>query len=318
MKEHIRSKRILGVLALLVLLGGSFALLSGCSPRESAEAGPVAVTPAAAQTPLPQPTAAEPTPPPPTRPPLPEKGAVEPTARPVYTPRPLTEEELRQEILSRYTLTAGRHETRYIDWGYLLYDPNLPGRTEKPPLVVYLPGTKGAGYDPTLLSRYDVGLGRFIDEGKIAVDALILLPQSESAWSSGRTEMAELYELIVWAIEAYDVDPDRVSLVGCSAGGIACFEMLAAHPESFCCGVVIGGATSPDAVADLKMPLRIYHGTKDTRMGFSVVDASALINANGGRSELILLKDVGHDEQFVLYDDEWGLWDWVLAQKRGA
>lgn len=285
MNDKIRTGRILLVLTLLVLFSfGIFALLFVRSHRKTAVAEPAV--------PPPNPTA--------------------------ETAPPPAKADEREAPLRPFTLTDGRHETRYLDWGYLLYAPRLSDGEEKPPLVVYLHGTKGAGYDPTLLARYDEGLGRFLDEEKVAPNALILLPQSETAWSSGRTEMAELSELIVWAVEAYGADPDRVSLVGCSAGGIACFEMLATYPELFCCGVVIGGATSPEAVADLKMPLRIYHGAKDSQMGFSVIKADALINENGGHSELFLLEDVGHDEQFVLYDDAWGLWDWVLAQKRGA
>lgn len=225
------------------------------------------------------------------------------------------DEELKAQILENYTMTKGFHETETINWGYWLYDPNLPDQTESLPLVVYLHGSRGAGQNPDLLIRYDRGLGRFIDEGLIAVNALLFLPQSETAWESGYDELAEL---IIWAVEEFGADPERVCLVGCSAGGIGCFEMLLRYPELFCCGVPIGASTNPRAVAGIKTPLRIYHGVRDFNMGFSVVEANKLINQNGGHSELIMMKNTRHNEQLVLYDDSWGLWDWVLAQGSAA
>ena len=222
----------------------------------------------------------------------------------------MSEEE---RIANSYTLTPGQHSTAGHNWNYWIYDPNLPGRKEPLPMVVYLHGTRGTGFDPELLVRYDPGLGTYIREGKIAVNALILLPQSDSSWTQDYDELAEL---IRWAVEHYGADPDRVSLVGCSAGGIACFEMLERYDDLFCCCAAIGASTDPEAAAQIKTPLRIYHGKNDYHMGFSVMEASELINENGGSAELIMMERTWHNEQLVLYESEWGLWEWVLAQKR--
>lgn len=61
------------------------------------------------------------------------------------------------------------------------------------------------------------------------------------------------------------VDPDRIYLVGLSMGGFAVWDALARWPDRFAAGIPIcGGADLHTAVRLRHIPLRVYHGGKDT------------------------------------------------------
>ncbi len=237
--------------------------------------------------------------------------------RPKSTPRPTPEPTPRvfeTVELDDATITEGCHSTASFDWDYWIYEPALASQGEGLPMVVYLHGSGGSGRDPRILIRRDKGLGRFLAEGTVSVDSLIFLPQSHDDWKHG---LDELPALIEWAVEYYGADPERVVLIGCSAGGIAAFELLMEREDLFCCCALMGAKTSPKRASGIKLPLRLYHGKNDYHMGFSVVTAERLINENGGSCELVMMSGVWHSEQIALYQDEWGLWDWIGEQIGG-
>lgn len=292
MKQRRRRKACLSLLLAALLL-------SGCGVKPPAPAAaPEESAPTAAPEPTVAPTAA-------------------PTAMPAVPAEDAAadaeEDAPAQDAPRADSMTKGSHKTTRVDWNYWIYEPDIPAPEEGLPLVVYMHGDGGKGSNPDRLVLSDSGLGRLLYEGTVRLDALVLVAQSSNAWRSLYDDFAELID---WTAETYHADPDRVSVVGCSAGGVGCFQMILRYPARFCCAAVLGGAVSPKQAADIRIPLRIYHGEKDSFMGFSVVRASEQINANGGQAELIMMKGVRHSEQIALSESEWGLWDWVLAQKR--
>ena len=222
---------------------------------------------------------------------------------------------LDQRIDNTYTLEQGHHQTGDVDWGYWIYDPHLPGNPEEQPLVVYLHGTGGSGHSLDTLINEDRGLAYMIYNQNVRPNCLCLMPQSSNSWTSNHDELAEL---IQWAVKEYHANPKQVTLIGGSAGGIACFEMLFQYQDLFCCAVPFGASTFAEKCSVIKIPIRIYHGTADYGMGFSVEDANRIINENGGSSELIMMPGLGHTEQECLYDTKWGLWKWIYEQNEKA
>ncbi len=56
-----------------------------------------------------------------------------------------------------------------------------------------------------------------------------------------RRSLDLLHEFVEWAIEAYDIDPDRVGLLGFSQGAIASLGALCERPESYRWIVALNG-----------------------------------------------------------------------------
>lgn len=229
--------------------------------------------------------------------------------------RQLGKMTLEERINNTFTMEKGYHTTGDINWGYWIYNPNLPTNPELQPMVIYLHGSGGSGYSLDTLTLSDPGMAHMIYTGLIRPNTLVLMPQSTNSWTANYDELAEL---IRWAVKEYHADPNKVVLIGGSAGGIACFEMLIRHQELFCCGIPFGASTDPRRCGVIKIPVRIYHGTEDHGMGFSVRQANEVINENGGNSELIMMQGVAHAEEYCLYDPQWGLWDWIAEQNEKA
>ena len=143
-------------------------------------------------------------------------------------------------------------------------------------------------------------------------------------------------------IGEFSIDPARVSIVGYSMGAIGAYRIAAGSPERFSALVAIAGrveaiqkfeavdrASHPfvnaaDPFAALaerlkRIPIRLYHGDKDTSVA---VEQSRRLSA--------ALKAAGADVQYVEYSGadhigapekafgETGLFEWLLSQRRGT
>lgn len=218
---------------------------------------------------------------------------------------------LEERIANTHIFTDGSYKTSNITFNYYLYDPNLDNE-EHMPLIVSLHGGKGTGNNLERLVSVDKGLCRFISEGLVYPNAVVLMPQSKNGWTSNYSDLMELIEYIV---DEYDIDKDRIYLTGISAGGVGAFQMLIKYPNYFAAAVPVAAAVPSYSCKVIKIPVRIYHGSLDTGMGFSVIDADKVMNDNGGQSELVMLKGKGHEIQFVYYDEEYDIFDWLLEHR---
>ncbi|WP_296877129.1 prolyl oligopeptidase family serine peptidase [Thomasclavelia sp.] len=132
---------------------------------------------------------------------------------------------------------------------YSLYSPEEDGH--KNALVIWNHGGGETGNDVemALLANKATALG---DEEfqKVMDGAYILTPQRQSGASS--TASAEtIYQLILKLLkENPDIDPNRVIVGGCSAGGAMTMTMLFAHPELYAAAYPICPATTSANVTD--------------------------------------------------------------------
>ena len=185
------------------------------------------------------------------------------------------------------------------------------------PLLVYLHGGDGCGEDPDIFHDMQC-LVQFIENGTVTIPegTVVLSPQcgENSNWAK---EGAVLKALIDQLIETEELDAKRISLTGCSLGGMGTFTMGIAYPDFFSCLMPVCALVKPETCSVLTdVPVRIFHGTEDHGMGFSVVEAHAVIQAAGGSSELNMLEGQGHEIRWIYQDKELGLIDWMVAQKR--
>lgn len=202
--------------------------------------------------------------------------------------------------------------------GYLFYGSD--GRAQTPaPMIVYLHGTDGCGSNPARLLEIE-SLPQYLETGRIALpeNAALLAPQCPvgSNWAKQAEAAMTLIEAVA---EAEGIDPARIALTGASLGGMGTFSLGIRYSDRFSCLVPVCGAVEPALCAALTgQPVRIFHGENDTGMGFSAVEADRVIRAAGGDSRLFLLPGEGHEIRWVYATPEFGLIDWMLAQRRSA
>lgn len=197
--------------------------------------------------------------------------------------------------------------------GYWLYKPYETD--EKMPLVIYLHGKDGCGSNLDRLMNIQ-GIPQYINEGKIYPNAIVISPQcpSGSSWTKQADAVMELIEAVV---AEENIDRSRISLTGASLGGIGTFNIAIKNPTYFSAIVPVCGSVTASKCSVLNdVPVKIYHGTRDTGMGFSVKDAAVVIAENGGNCELNMLEGKGHEIRYVYYDDTYNVLDWMISQQR--
>jgi len=145
---------------------------------------------------------------------------------------------------------------------------------------------------------------------------IIVSPQCpEGRW----WDIVALKGLIDHTLKTQPADKDRVIITGLSMGGYATWGLLAAYPDLAAAAVPICGGGDPSKAEKFKhVPLRCYHGSKDTAVPQKKSDdmIEALKKA-GGKPEYTIFPDAGHDSWTAAYADP-KLYEWMLAQKRAA
>jgi predicted peptidase len=125
----------------------------------------------------------------------------------------------------------------------------------------------------------------------------------------------EKKENIASMIETYNADVDRVSLTGISMGGFGTWFTALAAPEKFSCIAPVCGGGMPWAASTLKMPIRAFHGDKDTvvspSQSIDMIDQAQKTNPD---ALLTLYHNVGHNSWDYAYTD--GLIAWLISNSR--
>lgn len=131
---------------------------------------------------------------------------------------------------------------------YALYSPAKDSHTNS--LVIWNHGVGETGTDVQidLLGNEVTALGGTEFQG-IMDGAYVLVPQRRSYNSAGNAEA--IYQLIQKTLkENPDIDPNRIIVGGCSAGGAMTMTMLFAHPELYAAAYPICPATNSATVTD--------------------------------------------------------------------
>ena len=125
------------------------------------------------------------------------------------------------------------------------------------PVVLFLHGASLRGTDLNRVRRYGpldaISMGRDIN-------AIIIAPQNPGgAWNSYK-----VLDILNWVCKQYDVDTNRIYLIGMSLGGFGTIEFLANHAEKIAASMELCGGTIRKDLCKLNtVPLWIIHGTAD-------------------------------------------------------
>ena len=153
--------------------------------------------------------------------------------------------------------------------GYAEYVPPGYGDDEARPLLVFLHGTGevGDGSEQMLDLVFKNGIPAMIRDDRWPAEHpfVVLAPQfatEDCIWTE------DLDRFLSFAIDRYDVDPERVYLTGISCGGIATWNYLGEHRDETVAGAVIISAQALDALAGAgcelgRVPIWVVHGAED-------------------------------------------------------
>lgn len=233
-------------------------------------------------------------------------------------------------------MTADRFQPPGSDFSlpYRIHVPtNLePGR--KYPLVVYLHGAGDNGNDN--VRHLGLAVAELIRLSQAGEPAFILAPQAP--WGQNWVKvpgppflnfnLASLPEspaiqatraLIQTLPQRYAVDPDRLYLMGFSAGAAGCWDLLARQPtHPFAASTMLSGAYDPSLAKSLaRTPLWFFHGERDEVSPYTTtLDTVKALQAQSGTPRYTLVEGVGHDTTEAAFAH--GAFKWLLEQRRST
>ena len=194
-----------------------------------------------------------------------------------------------------------------------LYLPVNYSEKKKCPLILFLHGAGERGDD---LDKVKVHGPPKLVEQRSDCPAIVVSPQcpNERIWSP-----TQLSLLLDKCMETLKVDPDRVYVTGLSMGGFGTWALCAKEPERFAAAVPIcGGGDVTKAARLVDLPIRVFHGAKDTVVtpDYSQKMVDAIRAAGGTRVELTVYPEANHDSWTETYAND-DVAKWLLSQKRG-
>jgi poly(3-hydroxybutyrate) depolymerase len=137
---------------------------------------------------------------------------------------------------------------------------------------------------------------------------------------SERDMLAVAMEILTHVEENYPVDKRRITAVGISSGGGACWALAARYSNRFAAIVPLGsaGADERDIPQMLSTPIWAFHAANDPKTPIAGVRStiSALTGA-GGKARLTETNDLQHDCWASAFEQH-DLRYWLLSQICGA
>jgi predicted peptidase len=208
---------------------------------------------------------------------------------------------------------------------YRLFKPRPDDPARKYPLVLFLHGAAGIGADnknqfaggnqvPAEVLTREENLGKH--------PCFILAPQCPrtDSWTGYFNQPTDAMRSSLAALKAvqkeFNIDAQRLYVVGLSMGGSGVWDLIAREPGLFAAAVPICGAGNP-AKAPLYAPQHIwcFHGDKDPLVDVSYARKMiAAIKKAGGHPRYTEYPGVGHNS-YVNAFNEPELLPWLFSQK---
>lgn len=202
---------------------------------------------------------------------------------------------------------------------YCVIEPRNYSANKKYPVILYLHGAGETGTDNVsqVLTMQDA----FLVNGDLLSETIIICPQTTSWWSTGASgtgPVAAAVRLIESLSETYNMDKNRIYVMGISMGGYGTWDALSNYPDFFAAGIPICGGGSQSYADVLKdIPIWIYHGTADSTVPFSASESmyNAITALGGNKIHFTRLEGVNHNcWTTALADRE--LFSWLFSQNK--
>lgn len=210
---------------------------------------------------------------------------------------------------------------------YRLFVPLSHSNQKKYPLVLFLHGGGGRGNDN--LKQIQGGNGFIIDllikpESQAKYPCFVLAPQSpqQEGWieDDSITPTAQLQltlDLIDHLTKRFNIDSNRIYVIGQSMGGFGTFAIITMQPGLFGAAVPIcGGGDQSQAGRIAHVPIWAFHGEQDASVKVersrNMIEA---ITRAGGKPKYTEYKGEGH-LIWTKVVNEPELLPWMFSQRR--
>ncbi|MEM6325654.1 MAG: prolyl oligopeptidase family serine peptidase [Bacteroidota bacterium] len=176
------------------------------------------------------------------------------------------------------------------------------------PLLVFL---HGAGERGDSLARVNVHGPVAERQAGRDLPFVIVAPQvpADGRWTVGR-----VVATMDAALDAYQIDPDRVYLTGLSMGGYGTWEAIERIPDRIAAAVPICGGGNPIGLAAAReVPVWAFHGAMDPVVPISAsVAMVGRLRSAGGNVRFAVYPDAGHDAWTETYANP-AVYEWLLS-----
>lgn len=178
------------------------------------------------------------------------------------------------------------------------------------PLIVFMHGASLCGRNLHKVKRY--GTIDAIERGR-KVDAYVIAPQNPG----GAWEPRRVMEIVEWAQDNYNIDRQRIYVLGMSLGGYGTIDFCATYHHKVAAGIAMcGGGTVRNYERLNALPMWIIHGTADRAVSVRMSDAvvKEMREAEGGapRLQYDRVKGMNHSALArAFYKKE--IYEWLFA-----
>ncbi len=222
---------------------------------------------------------------------------------------------------SDYKQGSYRDTKSGITLPYCVIEPRDYSKDKKYPVLLYLHGAGETGTDNVspVLTMQDA----FSVNGDLLSETIIICPQTTSWWSTGAGgtgPVGAAVRLIETLGKTYNMDKNRIYVMGISMGGYGTWDALSNFPDFFAAGIPIcGGGDSGYANTLKDIPIWIYHGTADSIVPFSASENmyDAIKTVGGNKIHFTRLQGVDHNcWTAALADRE--IFSWLFCQNKAT
>ena len=194
-------------------------------------------------------------------------------------------------------------------WLWLPENPPPEGA----PLLLFLHGAGERGTDLALVKKH--GPPKLVEKMTELQPFIIVSPQCppERWW-----DVDQVFDLAEAIAIKYKADRSRLYLTGLSMGGYATWTLTAKHPTYFAAAIPIcGGGNPADAIKLKDLPLRVFHGAKDSSVPVqkSQEMVDALKAAGATDVNLTIFPDLAHESWPPVYADA-KTYAWLLSKRK--
>lgn len=153
-----------------------------------------------------------------------------------------------------------------VNDGYNFWLSTPDDQSVKKPVIIFLHGRSLCGNDLNKVKNY--GTIDAIEKGR-DIDAYVIAPQNPGgSWSPSK-----VMNVLEYVESNYNVDPDRVYVIGMSLGGYGTLGFANTYPDKVAAAIAMcGGNSAKDSSPLNDVPLWIIHGTGDSDVSVSKSD----------------------------------------------
>ena len=208
---------------------------------------------------------------------------------------------------------------------YRLFVPESYSEDQSYPLVLWLHGSGGAGFDNLKQIQGDQieGTHLWINfENQERFPAFVLVPQSGGPWTpNGRSVLSQELSLVLGILETvqkeFRIDSTRLYIAGQSDGAFGVWNLITQRPQMFAGAIIVCGGGSPAVAGRVAhMAIWMFHGARDSAV--PVDESRRMVNAltrSGGNPRYTEYPTLGHEVWRRAFAER-ELAEWLFSQRR--